>query len=115
MVSKEKEDDYISSEENDDDVAIDSDEEVLIFSFHIFCCWIMSLLQLQEAFAAGLLKPGLNTIVEPKETSRPKTNDVEGLKQKLVELQTNMPWIERLDMVNKPAPLAPELGTPNFY
>ena len=66
------------------------------------------ILQLQEAFAAGLLKPGLNTIVEPKETSRPKTNDVEGLKQKLVELQTNMPWIERLDMVNKPAPLAPE-------
>ena len=36
MVSKEKEDDYISSEENEDDVAIDSDEEVHIFFLFIF-------------------------------------------------------------------------------
>ena len=66
--------------------------------------------QLQEAFAAGLLKPGLNTILAPKDSSRPKTNNIEGLKQKYAELHQKLPWIERLDMVNKPAPLAPELG-----
>lgn len=65
---------------------------------------------MQEAFAAGLIKPGLNTILAPKDSSKPKTNNVEGLKQKLDELQQKLPWIERLDMVNKPAPLAPELG-----
>jgi len=68
-------------------------------------------LQLQEAFAAGLIKPGLNTILAPKDSTKPKTNNVEGLKQKLEEMQQKLPWIERLDMVNKPAPLAPELGT----
>lgn len=60
--------------------------------------------------AAGLLKPGLNTILAPKESSRPKTNNIDGLKQKHEELHQKLPWIERLDMVNKPAPLAPELG-----
>merc|ERR1711944_261847 len=92
MVEKDRDSSEENEEEQSDDVAIDSDEE------------------LQEAFAAGLLKPGLNTIVEPKESSRPRTNDVTGLKQKLAELHTNLPWIERLDMVNKPAPLAPELA-----
>ena len=70
----------------------------------------LSTFQLQEAFAAGLLKPGLNTILAPKESSRPKTNNIDGLKQKFEELHQKLPWIERLDMVNKPAPLAPELG-----
>merc|ERR1719327_460407 len=32
------------------------------------------------------------------------------MKQKLAELQKNLPWIERLDLVNTPAPLAPEMA-----
>lgn len=32
------------------------------------------------------------------------------MKQKLDEIKLNLPWIERLDMVNAPAPLAPELA-----
>ena len=70
-------------------------------------------MQLQEAFAAGLLKPGLNTVLQPKESSKPKTNNIDGLKQKLAELRKDQPWIERLDLANKPAPLAPELGKIN--
>jgi len=81
-----------NSESEEEDVELDSDEE------------------LQEALAAGLLKPGLNTILAPKESSRPKTNNIDGLKQKHEELHQKLPWIERLDMVNKPAPLAPELA-----
>ena len=46
----------------------------------------------------------------PKDSSRPKTNNIDGLRQKLAELRQDQPWIERLDMTNKPAPLAPELG-----
>ena len=60
--------------------------------------------------AAGLLKPGLNTVLTQKESSKPKTNNIDGLRQKLAELRQDQPWIERLDMGNKPAPLAPELG-----
>nr|ACO10230.1 Probable rRNA-processing protein EBP2 homolog [Caligus rogercresseyi] len=74
----------------DSDVEIDSDEE------------------LQEALAAGLLKPGLNTVVNAKK--RILTNNVSGLQAKLGELEKSLPWIERLDMLNKPAPLAPELA-----
>lgn len=37
-------------------------------------------------------------------------NNVPGLKQKLSELKLDLPWIERLDMINKKAPLAPELA-----
>lgn len=32
------------------------------------------------------------------------------MKQKLDEIKLNLPWIERLDLVNAPAPLAPELA-----
>ena len=93
-------------------------------------------MQLQEAFAAGLIKPGLNSVQEVTK-KRPKINNVAGLKQKLDEFrqhshlkipkklmshillniysilksrQDKMPWIERLDMVNAPAPIAPELA-----
>ena len=70
-------------------------------------------IQLQEAFAAGLLKPGLNTIIE-KSDERKVTNNVLGLKQKTEELAAplkRLPWIERLDHVAvKLAPLAPELA-----
>jgi len=80
--------------EDEDNVAIDSDEE------------------LQEAFAAGLLKPGLNSVIEKSE--RKITNNVAGLKQKTEELAAplkRLPWIEKLDhVVLKLAPLAPELA-----
>jgi len=46
----------------------------------------------------------------PKDSSKPKTNNIDGLKQKLAELRQDQPWIERLDLANKPAPLAPELA-----
>jgi len=75
-----------------DDIDMDSDEE------------------LQEAFAAGLIKPGLNSVQEVTK-KRPKINNVAGLRQKLDEFrQDKLPWIERLDMVNAPAPIAPELA-----
>jgi len=62
--------------------------------------------ELQEAFAAGLLKPGLNVAVPVKEFK----NNVAGLKLKQKELaRKDLPWIERLDLVVNPAPLAPEL------
>jgi len=81
-----------SENEDEESVALDSDEE------------------LQEALAAGLLKPGLNTVLTPKDSERPKTNNIDGLRQKLAEFRQDQPWIERLDMANKPAPLAPELA-----
>merc|ERR1712241_1278034 len=62
-----------------------------------------------EAFAAGLIKPGLNLMGEGAEKKVPK-NNVAAMKQKLEELQRSLPWIETLDLVNKPAPLAPELA-----
>jgi len=91
MVDKEVESSHSEEESEQEDLNLDSDEE------------------LQEAFAAGLIKPGLNTVLAPKETKQ-KTNNIDGLKQKLAELKQDLPWIEKLDMVNKPAPLAPELA-----
>ncbi|XP_030761839.1 probable rRNA-processing protein EBP2 homolog [Sitophilus oryzae] len=63
--------------------------------------------ELQEAFAEGKLKPGLNTVHEA-----PKSfiNNVQGLKHKLDEIKLNLTWLERLDSVNDQAPLAPELA-----
>ncbi|KAG8225304.1 hypothetical protein J437_LFUL001918 [Ladona fulva] len=62
--------------------------------------------ELQEAFRKGLLKPGLNVVEDKKEYK----NDVPGMKRKLEEFRQNLNWIERLDLENKPAPLAPELA-----
>lgn len=63
--------------------------------------------ELQDAFARGLLKPGLNA-----EGRAPKkyVNNIEGLKHKLDEIKQNLPWIEKLDCVNEEAALAPELA-----
>ncbi|XP_070601179.1 probable rRNA-processing protein EBP2 [Erythrolamprus reginae] len=53
--------------------------------------------ELQEAFAKGSLKPGLNVVLE----GRPKAlNNVDGLKRCLSEFQRNLPWIERLDITS---------------
>ncbi|KAK3090016.1 hypothetical protein FSP39_008543 [Pinctada imbricata] len=58
---------------------------------------------LQEAFAAGRLKPGLSVELPAKS----QVNNVAGMKQKLKEFQNNLEWIERLDLTNAPAPAAP--------
>ncbi|XP_068445578.1 probable rRNA-processing protein EBP2 [Clinocottus analis] len=56
--------------------------------------------ELQEAFAKGLLKPGMNVLVDqPKKF----VNNVEGLKHCLADLRKDLPWVERLDMTNLPA------------
>jgi len=65
--------------------------------------------ELKEAFAAGLLKPGMNYIGEAIEKPAPK-NNIPAMKQKLADMQSKLPWIERLDLLNAPAPLAPELA-----
>ncbi|XP_071443872.1 probable rRNA-processing protein EBP2 homolog [Hetaerina americana] len=62
--------------------------------------------EIQEAFSKGLLKPGLNIVEEKKECK----NDVAGLKRKLFDFKLDLKWIERLDLDNTPAPLAPELA-----
>ncbi|XP_056235605.1 probable rRNA-processing protein EBP2 [Seriola aureovittata] len=56
--------------------------------------------ELQEAFTKGLLKPGMNVLVD-----KPKkfVNNVEGLKQCLADFRRDLPWVERLDMTNLPA------------
>uniref|UniRef100_A0A4W6FPS9 EBNA1 binding protein 2 n=1 Tax=Lates calcarifer TaxID=8187 RepID=A0A4W6FPS9_LATCA len=55
---------------------------------------------LQEAFAKGLLKPGMNVLVDkPKKL----VNNVEGLKQCLADFRKDLPWVERLDLTNLPA------------
>ena len=62
---------------------------------------IFFVLQLQEAFAAGLLKPGLNRIFS--KVDKKYENDVQAMKQKIEELVAEVghkaPWIERLDLV----------------
>ncbi len=97
-------------EDQEDEVDLDSDEEV---STVYWVCTLRSrpffYPQLQEAFAAGLIKPGLNTefVARPK---KEQVNDVEGLDRKTEEIRLKLPWLERLDLVCKPAPLAPELA-----
>ncbi|TNN41570.1 putative rRNA-processing protein EBP2 [Liparis tanakae] len=55
---------------------------------------------LQEAFAKGMLKPGMNVLVEaPKKF----VNNVEGLRHCLAGFRKDLPWVERLDMTNLPA------------
>jgi len=65
--------------------------------------------ELKEAFAAGIIKPGLNIMGEAPE-KRELKNNVPAMKQKLAEMQNQFNWIERLDLLNAPAPLAPELA-----
>ncbi|XP_048207041.1 probable rRNA-processing protein EBP2 [Perognathus longimembris pacificus] len=57
--------------------------------------------ELQNAFARGLLKPGLNVVLEgPKKA----VNNVNGLKQCLDEFKRNLDWVERLDVTLGPVP-----------
>nr|XP_020458459.1 probable rRNA-processing protein EBP2 [Monopterus albus] len=56
--------------------------------------------ELQEAFAKGLLKPGMNIVVDkPKKCA----NNVESLKQCLADFRKDLPWVERLNLTNLPA------------
>ncbi|CAG9785242.1 unnamed protein product [Diatraea saccharalis] len=75
---------------NDSDTEVDSDEE------------------LQEAFAKGLLKPGLNEEVERVE--KHYINNVADLKTKLKEIKLKLPWVETLDLVTAVAPMAPDVA-----
>ncbi|XP_040040803.1 putative rRNA-processing protein EBP2 [Gasterosteus aculeatus] len=56
--------------------------------------------ELQEAFAKGWLKPGMNVLVDK---TKQFVNNVEGLKHCLADLRKDVPWVERLDMTNPPA------------
>ncbi|XP_037091741.1 probable rRNA-processing protein EBP2 [Pollicipes pollicipes] len=63
--------------------------------------------ELQEAFRAGKLQPGLNIVKErPVKTF---ANNEKAMLAKLEQFRLQLPWLERLDSVNAPAPLAPEL------
>ncbi|KAH8247455.1 hypothetical protein KR038_004546 [Drosophila bunnanda] len=64
--------------------------------------------ELQAAFERGDLKPGLN--VEFNGKQRDRVNDVTKLLAKTEAIRLQLPWQERLDMVNTLAPLAPELA-----
>ncbi|CAH4007652.1 probable rRNA-processing protein EBP2 homolog [Pieris brassicae] len=75
---------------NESDSEIDSDEE------------------LQEAFAKGLLKPGLNEEIEKVE--KRYANNVADIKTKLKEFQLKLPWVETLDLVTTVAPMAPDVA-----
>jgi rRNA-processing protein EBP2 len=68
-------------------------------------------LQLRNALATGKLKPGLNIVQDDDDDAPiPKINDEAKMKEKLQEIYLTLPWIERLDMTNDLAPLAPELA-----
>ncbi|XP_072366953.1 probable rRNA-processing protein EBP2 [Scyliorhinus torazame] len=56
--------------------------------------------ELQDAFAKGLLKPGLNVV---EESEKQYANNVVGLKQCLEDFKQDIEWVERLDMTNGPA------------
>ncbi|XP_055849172.1 probable rRNA-processing protein EBP2 homolog [Episyrphus balteatus] len=63
--------------------------------------------EIQEAFARGDLKPGLNIEFNPQSE---KKNDILKMAAKLDEMKQDLPWLERMDLVNDLAPLAPELA-----
>lgn len=65
-------------------------------------------MQLQEAFAKGLLKPGVNEEIE--KLRKKYVNNVADLKAKLKEFKLKLPWVETLDLVTTVAPLAPDVA-----
>ncbi|CAH2232447.1 jg19380 [Pararge aegeria aegeria] len=75
---------------NDSDTDVDSDEE------------------LQEAFAKGLLKPGLNEEIE--KVQKRYVNNVADLRAKLKEFELKLPWLETVDLVTTVAPMAPDIA-----
>ncbi|XP_041976063.1 probable rRNA-processing protein EBP2 homolog [Aricia agestis] len=75
---------------NDSDTEVDSDEE------------------LQEAFAKGILKPGLNEVIE--KVQKKYINNVSDIKAKLKEFSLKLPWVETLDLTTAVAPMAPDVA-----
>lgn len=65
--------------------------------------------ELQNAFAKKELKPGLH-VLAPFMKKKDKVKDLNGLKSRLCDIKLNLQWVERLDVINEPAPLAPELS-----
>lgn len=63
---------------------------------------------MQEAFAKGLLKPGLNEEIE--KVDKQYVNNITDLKAKLKEFELKLPWVETLDMVTSVAPMAPDVA-----
>ena len=48
--------------------------------------------ELKEAFAAGIIKPGLNYMGEAPEKKVVK-NNIPAMKQKIAEFKKNLPWV----------------------
>ena len=48
--------------------------------------------ELKEAFAAGIIKPGLNYMGEAPEKKVAK-NNIPAMKQKIAEFKKNLPWV----------------------
>ncbi|KAK7793933.1 hypothetical protein R5R35_007699 [Gryllus longicercus] len=63
--------------------------------------------ELQEAFAKGIIKPGLNIEENDKKTY---VNNEVALNRILNNIVLKLPWVERLDLNSKPAAMAPELA-----
>lgn len=63
---------------------------------------------MQEAYAKGLLKPGLNEEID--KVQKKYVNNVVDLKAKLKEIQLKLPWVETLDLVTTVAPMAPDVA-----
>lgn len=63
--------------------------------------------ELREAFSRGDLKPGLNVEIKKENV---QVNNIPKILSKTNDIMLKLPWIERLDMVNDLAPLAPELA-----
>ncbi|KAK7101313.1 probable rRNA-processing protein EBP2 [Littorina saxatilis] len=59
--------------------------------------------ELQRAFSEGRLKVGLNRLKDAvPEPKKAPINNVAGMQQKLKEMQTDLAWIERLDVSVEP-------------
>lgn len=79
----------------------DDDEESLLDSDSDIDPSELTDKELQEAFAQGKLKPGLNVVLEGKPKA---SNDVDGLRQCLRDLKKDLEWLERLDVTTAPVP-----------
>ncbi|XP_075214728.1 putative rRNA-processing protein EBP2 homolog [Lycorma delicatula] len=66
--------------------------------------------ELQELYAKGILKPGLNIRVDATQEKKKFVNNVQGLSAKLQEFKNDYKWTERLDLVTDAAPMAPEMA-----
>ncbi|KAK3868898.1 hypothetical protein Pcinc_025737 [Petrolisthes cinctipes] len=66
--------------------------------------------EIQRKFAKGEIAPGLHGKIQPQTPKKEHKNNLKGLRNKLIEIKMDLPWIERFDLINEPAPMAPELS-----